>query len=321
MNHDRLPALDGWRGISITLVMAGHLLPIGPKGWGLNEAVAGAGMALFFILSGFLITSLLLADPRPIPFLVRRLARVLPLAWLVLCLTLWLGGPHELSVWLRHLGFTANWSPMALTVYTSHFWSLCVEVQFYVGAALVVALLGRRSWWWCLPCLALVVTVGRVLAHKHMVIDTQFRVDEILAGGCLALLVRHQHLPRSVGDLVVVALGGLLVAAAHADSGALNYARPYIAMALIGASLRLPEGSGVQRVLASRPLAYLASISYALYLFHGALRWTWLGTGDTPVIKYLKRPLLLAVTFGISHWSSRHYEAWFIRWSRRLTSR
>ena len=44
-------------GVSIALVLAGHLLPLGPKSWQMNGAVAATGMALFFILSGFLSTS------------------------------------------------------------------------------------------------------------------------------------------------------------------------------------------------------------------------------------------------------------------------
>ena len=64
--------------------MAGHWLPLGPKAWELNGAVAASGMALFFTLSGFLITQLLLRDDRVGPFLIRRLFRILPLAWMAM---------------------------------------------------------------------------------------------------------------------------------------------------------------------------------------------------------------------------------------------
>lgn len=59
---DHVHVLDGWRGISILLVLAAHLLPLGPKIWHLNVAAGVAGMVLFFVLSGFPITSFLLKE-------------------------------------------------------------------------------------------------------------------------------------------------------------------------------------------------------------------------------------------------------------------
>ena len=55
----RLPALDGLRAISILLVLAAHMLPLGPKILGLNFTAGAMGMSLFFALSGFLIASAL----------------------------------------------------------------------------------------------------------------------------------------------------------------------------------------------------------------------------------------------------------------------
>ena len=85
---NRLPQLDGWRGISILLVLAGHLLPIGPKRFELNAAVAAAGMAIFFTLSGFLITRFLLQRPAVLDFLSRRIFRIVPLACSVMVVSL-----------------------------------------------------------------------------------------------------------------------------------------------------------------------------------------------------------------------------------------
>ena len=59
---NRFEVLDGWRGVSISLVLAGNLLPLGFKKWQLNDTVAVTGMVLFFILSGFLITNILVRD-------------------------------------------------------------------------------------------------------------------------------------------------------------------------------------------------------------------------------------------------------------------
>jgi peptidoglycan/LPS O-acetylase OafA/YrhL len=82
----------------------------------------------------------------------------------------------------------------------------------------------------------------------------------------------------------------------------------------------LAAGFRLQRLLSSRTLRYIAEISFALYVFHGCLRASWLDTGDK-VVKYAKRPLLLGVAWLFAHLSSRYYEAYFIglgkRWTRK----
>src|ERR1700692_4978158 len=78
---DNFPVLDGLRAISILLVLACHLLPLGPKVLRLNETAGAMGMSLFFALSGFLITTGLIKNPDIHEFMVRRLARILPLAY------------------------------------------------------------------------------------------------------------------------------------------------------------------------------------------------------------------------------------------------
>jgi peptidoglycan/LPS O-acetylase OafA/YrhL len=84
------------------------------------------------------------------------------------------------------------------------------------------------------------------------------------------------------------------------------YFRPYAAALLVGASLgNCP--AALHRVLVSRPMAYVAEISYSLYVIHGVLSATWLGSGDKTV-KYLKRPLLFGATFLLAHLSTRYYE-------------
>ena len=82
------------------------------------------------------------------------------------------------------------------------------------------------------------------------------------------------------------------------DSGPLQYLRPYGAATLVGASLTGAPAL-LQRILVSRPMAYVAEISYALYVIHGVLSHTWLGTGDR-IEKYLKRPLLFGLTFALA---------------------
>src|ERR1700677_5011163 len=78
---DRLPVLDGLRAVSILLVLASHMLPLGPKILQLNLTAAAMGMSLFFALSGFLIMSGLRHNPDVLEFMVKRLSRIVPLAY------------------------------------------------------------------------------------------------------------------------------------------------------------------------------------------------------------------------------------------------
>lgn len=123
--------LDGWRAVSIALVLCGHLLPLGPSRLRMNEAIAAAGMVLFFTLSGFLITSFLLRQDDVRVFLIRRFCRIVPLAWLFSVIVLaWAAA--SLPAWPARLLFYANLPPFWLIPATAHLWSRCLEVQFYV---------------------------------------------------------------------------------------------------------------------------------------------------------------------------------------------
>lgn len=316
----RFTVLDGWRGISILCVLAAHLLPLGPKSWQINATAGPLGMVLFFVLSGFLITHTLLVRPDLREFLARRLLRVVPLAWLYLALMLGFSGASP-DIWFAHLFFYANLPPERLIETTAHFWSLCVEMQFYLLVALFFGLLGRKGLW-LLPVLCLAVTALRIHDQALVVINTHYRADEILAGSTLALLLASRHgerLRAALARMPVLPVLVLLVISCHPHSGAFNFLRPYLGALLVGITL-CQSGTLLARLLAMRPLAYLATISYTLYVIHPALAHTWLGSGET-LEKYLKRPLLFAILFVLAHLSTHHYERHWIALGKRIGRR
>jgi peptidoglycan/LPS O-acetylase OafA/YrhL len=311
----RIEILDGWRATSILLVLAGHLLPLGPHGWGMNGAAAASGMAIFFTLSGFLITQFLLHRPEVRPFLLRRIFRIAPLAWgamLALALANRAGGGTVAA----NLLFVANLPPDHLMNGGEHLWSLCVEVQFYLGIALLVAVCGRRGLW-LLPAICLGITALRVAQGATISIYTWQRVDEILAGATLALF--HARSPAWTARLpawLPLALLPVLFASAHDAGGALAYLRPYLAAAAVGTSLYAAP-DWMRRAFASAPARYVAEISYALYVFHAMFAATWLGSGNT-LVKYAKRPLLLGLTFAAAHLSTFRFERPMIALGKRF---
>ncbi|MCB2073862.1 MAG: acyltransferase [Novosphingobium sp.] len=310
-----LPILDGWRATSILLVLAGHLVWLGPKSLQLNHVAGAAGMALFFTLSGFLIVSFLHQGTPVREFLVKRAARILPLCWLALAvLVTW--QPYDLSTILRNFLFVANLPPASLLEGGHHLWSLCVEMQFYIVVALICLILGRRGLY-LVPVLALASTAARIAAGETISIVTWHRIDEILAGGTLALAYAHGLQTRI--PLWVVAL--CLLASSHPETGAFQYLRPYFAALLVGSSLTAAPRV-IKTALTARSMAYIAEISYALYVVHGIAAATWLGSGHGWEKYFTTLPLLLAVTFLLAHVSTRYYEKpisraarlWIKRW-------
>lgn len=322
--HGRLEVLDGWRALSILLVIAGHWLPLDAVLEGANEAAGAGGMALFFTLSGFLITRFMLDRPEPKPFLIRRVLRILPLAWLAVlilfAMALFEGSERASGDYLlANLLFYDNLPPVRMFAGGEHLWSLAVEMHFYLGVALLVAIGGRKALY-ALPVLAVAVTIARIMAGEHISIITWHRVDEILAGSIIALIY-HKALggafPRllsSINFYVAVALAAVCVFFIYTP---LAYLRPYAVATMVGVSLyHVPRWAEV--ILVSKPARYIAQISYALYVFHGILQHTWLGSGDT-VEKYLKRPLLALATWAAAHASTFYYEQRFTDLARRLT--
>ncbi|MDR2013514.1 MAG: acyltransferase [Rhodanobacter sp.] len=318
-NFNRLQALDGWRGISILCVLAGHMLPLGPKSLAMNGAIATTGMSLFFILSGFLIVSMLNRNGNVLSFLVRRVCRIIPLAWAYLIVVLLVTRASG-AAWSANLLFYANLPPFYLGHMNGHFWSLGVEVQFYAGIAVIVACAGRAGLM-LVPLLCLAVTAVRIVDGVPISIVTWSRIDEILAGGCLALAYaspRCRKVMELAPPIAPLLIAPLLVASSHQAFGALNYARPYLAALLIGSTLLQTSGR-INTILRGQSLRYLAEISYALYVIHPATYAGWLGEGGV-VTRYTKRIASFGLSFLFAHISTRTFEKYWIGVGHRLAT-
>ena len=314
-----LPMLDGWRALSITLVILGHLFPMGPSAWQLNAPVAATGMVMFFTLSGFLITRFLIEDGNIRRFLIRRLLRIVPLGWLGMFLAFLIARDVTAEEVAGNMFFAANLPPASLVEPGEHFWSLCMEVQFYLSIALLVAVGGKRALF-AIPLICILITCARIYWEQPITIVTWFRGDEILAGATLALIYEGwlgERTRKLISLPSIYFLLPLLFASADMRTGLLPYLRPYLSALLIGTSLYYAPG-WLRHLSEWRPVIYVAQTSYALYVFHGIFVHTWLGTGDT-LVKYAKRPLLLTATFASAHLSTFHFERRWNALGRQLT--
>ena len=307
IRHERIPILDGWRAVSILAVLGAHLLPIGPKWLHLNDEAGAFGMALFFTLSGFLIISFLDAGMPVKTFLLKRCARVVPLSWAAMIFLILMEkyGPVTIG---RNFLFNANLPPVDLLHGGEHLWSLCLEMQFYLTAASIF-LISKSLGKWLIPLLCVSVTIARIVTSTPISIITWFRADEILAGGIIALTYRGRFgltLKTALAKLPTWPMLIIYLVVSHPDAGPLQYLRPYAASLLVGSSLtNAPRW--LERILVRPMMTYIAEISYALYIIHGVLSHTWLGSGDK-LEKYLKRPLLFGATFALAHFSTRYFE-------------
>jgi peptidoglycan/LPS O-acetylase OafA/YrhL len=276
-------------------------------------------MALFFVLSGFLITSFLQYDQDIKKFLVRRIARILPLAWLYL-LIIFLIVPASLSTLASHFLFYGNIS-LNIVPSASHFWSLCLEVQFYFWIAALVHFFKSKSFY-LIPFACVLVTLNSIFDGTIVNIQTQYRADEILSG-CLLSLVFHgkygDEIRNLVGKISPVFLILVFVLSCMPQTEWFNYFRPYLAALLVGSTI-INHDRKINFLLKIKSFEYIATVSFALYVIHGGLRHTWLGTGET-IEKYLKRPLLFLITFGLAHYSTFKFEIPITNWAKKYKSK
>ena len=213
----RLPALDGLRGVAILLVVAHNLqLLEAPQGWigrfaefGLN--FGWVGVQLFFVLSGFLITRILL-DTREVSnyyrsFFARRALRIFPVYFLTLLFMLLVlpkftsSANLGVATWPYWL-YLANWTQpgQGAAAYVPHLWSLAVEEQFYLVWPF---LLHRRSstatWWMCLAIAAISLLARIALLAAEVNPDAIYmftfcRMDALALGGAAATALRIPNL-------------------------------------------------------------------------------------------------------------------------------
>lgn len=317
----RFAVLDGWRAISILLVLATHMLPLGPKRFELNGMTGHMGMALFFTLSGFLITTQLHHRHSIPAFFVRRLFRILPLAYATIFFTAWLTHAPAHQV-LTSLAFLQTYLQDGIMDELPHFWSLCVEIHFYLLIGLLMWVTRFRGFV-ALPFIWLSLVLARSFFQPMGSIETHLRIDEILSGCVLALtqLGKFGARPQALLARIPFALLCLmLVLTCHSWTGPLHGLRGLAASALVGHTLFSAQRERYDW-LGTRLFRYVAEISYALYVVHPLSMYGWLGEGPTPIIKYMRRILCFAITFGVAHLSTFYYENRFIDWGKRLCKR
>jgi peptidoglycan/LPS O-acetylase OafA/YrhL len=276
-SRQRVGYLDGWRGISITLVLVGHFGPV--------PAFGPLGVELFFALSGRLMAEILFVESFPLPkFYVRRVARIFPalLIFAVGCFFL---------VYRTSLHF----KPAAILVALSmsynylaavfghrigafdHLWSLCIEEHAYLLLGAIA--LGARRWKWRVPAILGTIAVlsmadgafSSAVLHQDWVADywrTDAHLGSIFAAATLYLtpgsagavrwLRRPWMSPLALGVAAALSLSTVPLSVAY-TLGTLC-----LAVSVCTLDVAAPW---VRRLFSARPIVLAGLLSYSIYLW------------------------------------------------------
>lgn len=321
------PALDGLRGVAVLSVLTFHAYPgVAPGGW--------AGVDVFFVLSGYLITRLLSQELEAtgtvnlLGFYLRRARRLMPvfLAMLAILLPLILTFHHQRADWTRAwviaAAYLMNWSRAfgwGPDGGFGHTWSLAEEEQFYLlWPLLFIFIWRRRPLIWIVGLIVasvcwriFLVIQGAPFVRIYNGFDTHS--SPLLIGCALGIL---QFLPSQTRSLSrtwfvwVLAFAMVVVALPITSVGAETIG--ISAISGIAVMLIALSGNGpLHYVLSAAPLRFTGKISYALYLWHYPLlvlmlpKWNWMN----PIIP-------LALAYGIATISYFTIEAYFRRRSQ-----
>lgn len=311
------------------------------------------GVHLFFMLSGFLITTLLLREEHTtgafnLPaFYWRRACRILPVYVLVVGVAVFYdiaikGNSENLALLPYYALFLSNFIPGTDIGFLAPTWSLAVEEQYYLIWPLLLLLTPRR---WIVPvvlgltALTLVAAFGllgaRDLSSSHPVPLTLAQhlpaYTPILLGSLLGLILHH---PRGYQAMVAVAgfryaaplWLGVLVMTTMVMPRILDgqHTLPlHGLMGLLLAALVLREDNALAPVLSWRPVARIGQISYGIYLYHLfplSVLFKLFDMAGWDQIGWIF-PLNFVLSVVIAEISFRTYEAWFLRWRHMGASR
>lgn len=288
------PEIDGLRAIAVLFVVGFHAFPTIVHG-------GYVGVDAFFVISGYLITGILLksmsrGDFSIIGFYVARIRRILPALLVVLASCLIFGYvalfPDELRQLSLHVAgaaiFVSNiilwreagyFDGAAITKPLLHLWSLGIEEQFYLvwPFLLATALLAGRRAIWIVGALALASFAANVLLIDLRPSATFYlpvtRAWELLLGALIAMVPQR---PKSGPVRNVISMTGLcaLILAVVLFTPETVFPGWSALLPAMGTSLLIFAGSGgtiAERILALPPLVAIGRISYPLYLWHWPL--------------------------------------------------
>ena len=288
------------------------------------------GVRLFFVLSGYLITGILIgasdmpeSQPRHIltAFYARHAVRILPLAYVIVGIACLVNLPGARAHWLWYDAYLVNWRVAATQQFEpglAPFWSLAVEEQFYLVWPALLLWLPRRARVRLMIGAILLATICRALLAGHPLtayVATVTRIDAFAVGGLLALGYRASW-RWTLGGAVLLGLaliGPARVGITLGETGAI-----LLSACVVDAAQRryLPW-------LQWRPCVWIGGLSYGLYAWHAVLM-EGISMLDRAFDVWLREPgtviwrlcYMLAITIPVAWASARLFERRLTDWKR-----
>lgn len=340
------PALDGLRAFSILAVLILHINSIYQFPFVVLRG-GFLGVDMFFVISGFLITSLLIEENaargniRLRAFYMRRALRLLPAVIAAVLFTLFIGflagsftavglTPIRLAStlfyfnnWLQALVNDAPW-------FLTHFWSLSIEEQFYLIWPLALITLLRRQRRAAIWIVVSAITLSWLLkvglywsgaSWQRLYHGSDTRADALLVGCLLSLLIYWRALPavivrhhRILNRCAWLVFGALLIAADF--RGPLAYLGGFTFAAIVCAFIVLNALIAPAAILNSRFLLWIGKRSYGLYVWH----WPVYLLAATAIPNIFVAPVCLIGTFCFAALSYRYIEKPFLDLKHRRST-
>ena len=288
-----IPQFDGLRAISILAVFVAHSEFLRALPHAQILEYGRVGVDLFFVLSGFLITGILIDSKSSRyyfrNFYIRRALRIWPLYYLILSLV-FLITPFFVrvqstgNIWPYFALYVQNLFPHLHIPYgLEPTWSLAIEEQFYMSWPLLVFSFKKRTLSILLACLVLISLTLRIVGFEHgaplkfIHNFTLCRMDAVAMGSMAAIWLRSSSCTmirwrRLATCCIVAGIGGVALARIVLGQQSTIISYTFIAMSFVGllafALVSDPDKSHLGRLLTTPWLRYTGKISYGLYLLH-----------------------------------------------------
>ena len=276
---NRIPALDGWRGIAIALVLFDHIQDsLLWRHFSDATSTGYHGVALFFVLSGFLITSKLVEGPINFRrFYLRRFFRLMPAAWTYLAFLVLLSA-------VTRMHFTSVKEVISCVFcfrnilgkmgFAGHFWSLSIEEQFYLVWPLTLFLAGVLRARWIALLGGIACAVFRYVEWSrygpHFPTGPSFLHSDWLLIGCFGALILHDQRLRATLTRIAhyLPIPALCVFVFCMITQSKPLAESFSLAALLIATTLQPQGL-CARAVSGSAITWLGRISYSVYLWQG----------------------------------------------------
>lgn len=356
LSTPRIGGLDFLRAQAVFLVMIGHAAEAVPAFAPLLGVVSGLGVKIFFVLSGFLITKILLKELNLSgeidfkAFYVRRIARLMPAFYLYLLIAIaavtFRGNPLPWDAIAASMLYVTNYYQAftgAQPNLVAHCWSLAVEEQFYFIwpiccyllfykrldfiKYLIAFIVGVWSW-----RLFLLLFAGASADYLYRALDT--RADELVVGCLLAVLCENPAWRSRLSKAMMRPATGMglalsLYALTYLDgqSTTFKYAagymiEPFIIALLIVLTIQASNSKGWRsRLLNASLVTHMGKVSYGMYLFHGLVMHAVQKAADAQGLSFwLGVTLAMSATYALAALSFKWFETPMNRWIQSLGS-